>query len=72
MSLRPAEAGNDVGEAHKKCVEQGQAIVFVYETDKSIHSISNADPVKQVRDSVGRKVTIDGTVKDAVESTPTP
>jgi len=73
-------AGNFVGDAHKKCIEQGQPIVFVNEADKTIHLITNADQMKQVQDSVGQKVTIDGAaksdgsieVRSVVQATPTP
>jgi SpoU rRNA methylase family enzyme len=72
-------SGNFVGEMHKKCVEQGQPIVFVNEADKSIHVISNAAAMNDVKDAVGQKVTIDGMaakdgsieVKTVVQASPT-
>ena len=73
-------SGNFVGDVHKKCVDQGQPIVFVNEADKSIHLVANAAQMDQVKDAVGQKVTIEGTalkdgsieVKSLVQSSPTP
>jgi len=73
-------SGNFVGEVHKKCVEQGQPIVFVNEADKSIHLVSNVDQMRQVKELVGQKVTIDGAlqndgsieVRQVVQASPTP
>jgi len=73
-------AGNFMGEAHKKCVEEGQPIVFVNEADKSVHLISNLAEMKQVKEMIGQKVTIEGAaksdgsieVKSLVQAAPAP
>ena len=58
-----ANKGNGASEGHagcaKKCVDGGQAIVFVGDSDKKVYKIHNQDAVK---DHVGHKVTIAGKV----------
>lgn len=56
-----AEKGASEGHADcaKKCVESGQAIVFLTDADKKIYKIDNQDAVK---DHVGAKVTVDANV----------
>jgi len=56
-----AKTGNYSGDMHQKCVASGQPLVFVNESDKKIYDISNPEHVKE---SVGRKVTLNGTLKD--------
>ena len=64
--LSDAKCGaNGAKEAHAdcaaKCVESGQAIVFVQDSDKKVYTIDNQDAVK---DHVGHKVTVSGKVTD--------
>ena len=57
-----AKSGNYAGDLHKKCVESGQAMVFVNEADKSIHPVTNAANLAAgVKDLIGQKVTVEGT-----------
>lgn len=55
-----AQAGKYVGADHQKHVTEGQAIVFVSETDKQMHPIANPDRVKN---HIGQRVTISGTAR---------
>ena len=62
--LSDAKCGaNGAKEAHagcaKKCVESGQAIVFVQDSDKKVYAVDNQDAVK---DHVGHKVTVSGKI----------
>ncbi len=65
--LSDAKCGADKGasEAHaacaKKCVEGGEAIVFIEDSDKKLYKVDNQDAVK---DHVGHKVTVSGKVTD--------
>ncbi len=58
-----ANKGNAASEGHagcaKKCVDGGEPIVFVDDSDKKVYKVDNQDAVK---DHVGHKVTIAGTV----------
>ena len=63
--LSDAKCGADKGasESHaacaKKCVEGGEAIVFIEDSDKKLYKVDNQDAVK---DHVGQKVTVSGKV----------
>lgn len=60
-----AAAGKYTGEAHKKCVEGGQPVVFVNAADKKVYMVQNQDKVKEF---VGEKVAVTGTTKgDSIE-----
>ncbi len=60
-----ATSGKYVGAEHKKCVESGQAIVFVNESDKKVYKLSDQEKVKL---HVGAKVTLTGAMKgDTIE-----
>ena len=58
-----ANKGNAASEGHagcaKNCVNNGQPIVFVDDSDKKVYKVHNQDAVK---DHVGHKVTIAGKV----------
>lgn len=56
-----AKAGHFIGAEHKKHAGEGQPVVFVNESDKSIHMISNPDKVKNL---VGEKVTLTGAARE--------
>ncbi len=65
--LSDAKCGADKGasESHascaKKCVDGGEAIVFIEDSDKKLYKIANQDAVK---DHVGHKVTVSGKITD--------
>ncbi len=65
LSDEKCAAAKGASESHagcaKKCVEGGQAIVFVQDSDKKIYKIDNQDAVK---DHVGHKVTVSGKITD--------
>ena len=58
-----ANKGQGASEGHagcaKSCVNNGQPIVFVSDSDKKVYKVHNQDAVK---DHVGHKVTIAGKV----------
>jgi len=65
--LSDAKCGAEKGasESHadcaKKCVEGGEAIVFIQDSDKKLYTIDNQDAVKE---HVGHKVTVTGKITD--------
>jgi len=60
-----ALSGQFTGTQHKACVEAGQPLVFVNETDKKIYTLT--DPAK-AQDMAGQKVLLRGEMKgDSIE-----
>ena len=56
-----AKAGTYTGPTQDQCLAAAEPIVFVNEADRKIYQISNPD---QVKANVGKKVTLNGTLKD--------
>jgi hypothetical protein len=62
-----ASAGKYSGTEHDKCVQAGQAIVFVTETDKKVFKLRSDDKAKG---HLGQKVRLTGTATgDTIEVT---
>jgi hypothetical protein len=55
-----AETGKFTGAQHRKCLESGQALVFVSEADNKIYKIENHEKAK---DYVGQKVVLEASAK---------